>query len=289
MWGCALGGNTYGNVHDAFYRAFKHLGYDAYHVQDTEENRERFLNESDCLYLTIGIEDKFVPIRSDCEYVTHNVEHGKYDKANNLKIQVLVNTIPGINKMEKISDMTYYDHAGRIMYFPWGTNLLPHEFDFDAPLVPKENNIYWVGTIAKDPPFQNIKNIDRFIFACKEKNIEFVHAWEEGWKQISQEKNIELIRKSFMAPTIVGHWQHDVGFVPCRLMKNTSYGQLPVTNLGQAKEIFGDLVVQNDDPYYLFYDALEHINDVDRIRAAMKIVQENHTYINRVNSILKVL
>lgn len=288
MWGCPLGGNTYGNVHDAFYRAFKHLGYDAYHVEDTEENRDKFVNESNCLYLTIGVEDKYVPIRNDCSYITHNCEHGKYDNAQNLKIQVLVNTIPGIDKMDKVSDMTYYDNVGRIMYFPWATNLLPHEFDFDAPLMPRENKIYWVGTIAKDSVFQNIKNIDKFIAACKERDIEFIHAWEDG-KQISMEKNIELVRKSFMAPTIVGDWQQEVGFIPCRLMKNTSYGQLPVTNSREAKHIFGDLAIQNDDPYDLFYEALEHINDVDRIRKSMKIVQDKHTYINRVNDILKVL
>lgn len=288
VWGYPLGGHTHSNVHDAFYRAFKYLGYDAYHVNDTPANRELFKEEKDCLYLTTGGGDNNIPLRDDCAYITHNCGPLRYQDKRHIKLQVLTQNNPDIDSMEKMGETTYYSKIGKMVLMPWATNLLPNEFDFNAPILPKERKIYWVGTIESSNEFENIKNITKFKRACAENDIEFVHGWKDG-AQISPEKHIELIRKSFFAPTILGTWQERVGFVPCRLFKNTSYGQLPVTNSRQAKDIFGDLAVYNNDPHQLFYDAIEHINDTDRIRRAMKIVQEKHTYANRIQDIFKKL
>lgn len=288
VWGYPLGSHTHGNVHDAFYRAFKYLGYEAYHVDDIPENREKFKDESRILYLTTGNGDNNIPLRDDCSYITHNCGPLRYQDKRHIKLQVLTSNTPDIDKMERMGKTTYYSEMGRIIFMPWATNLLPNEFDFEAPKREKEKTIYWVGTIDKKSEFENIKNLEAFMKACTESGIEFRHAWRDG-HQISPEEHIELIRKSYFAPTIVGTWQHKVGFIPCRLFKNTSYGQLPVTNLRESKDIFGDLVIQDDDPHKLFYDAEGKTNDYDRIVQAMKIVQNEHTYVNRINDILKVL
>jgi hypothetical protein len=53
-------------------------------------------------------------------------------------------------------------------------------------------------------------------------------------------------------------------------------------------ELEGHCILQ-EDTRQLFYDAMEKRTDYKYITDAMKYVQENHTYINRVNSILSIL
>lgn len=289
VWGYPLGGHTHSNVHDAFYRAFKILGYDAYHVENDKENHDRFCQEPNCLYLTSSGADSEIPLRDDCSYITHNCGPLRYLDKRHVKIQVLTFNNKDAFNQKQINDFAYYDKHSRTLYMLWATNLLPDEFDFDVIDTTKENKIWWVGTISGEGDFENKKNIDLFKKACAEHNVEFLNAWDIFGGQVSPEQNIELIRKSYMAPTIVGTWQHKVGFVPCRLFKNTSYGRLPITNSPYAKQIFGDLCVHNDDPYQLFFDALDAEANKDRVVAAMKIVKEKHTYVNRVLDIFQVL
>ena len=58
-------------------------------------------------------------------------------------------------------------------------------------------------------------------------------------------------------------------------------------------ELLDKKVIYNEDEYKLFYDAFNKLNDKeslkDLIKEQMKIVRENHTYINRINDLLKIL
>ena len=47
--------------------------------------------------------------------------------------------------------------------------------------------------------------------------------------------------------------------------------------------------VYNSDTRQLFYDGMSNLDNGDLILSGMKYVKENHTYINRVKSILSVL
>lgn len=289
VWGYPLGGHTHSYVHDAFSRAFKSLGYDTIHVNDLEMYHDALKNEANCLYITSSGADSWIPIRKDCVYITHNCGPLKYMDVNNLRLQVAIDSTANLNEIEKVSDCSYYEKNNHTIHMPWATNLLPDEFDFDAVNVPKENNIYWVGTIDSTSRFENIKNIEQFRKACNENNISFIHAWPFLGRPATMDENIDMIRKSYIAPTIVGTWQAQTGFMPCRIFKNTSYGALPATNSLAISKLFGDMCVFNSDPYQLFYDAEKERDNKDKIIKAMKYVQDKHTYINRINDILEVL
>jgi hypothetical protein len=47
-------------------------------------------------------------------------------------------------------------------------------------------------------------------------NLKFVPDWV----------NVAAIRRSRIAPAIAGRWQVEHNYLPCRMFKNISYGQL---------------------------------------------------------------
>ena len=97
--------------------------------------------------------------------------------------------------------------------------------------------------------------------------------------------NIELHGKP-----VTGGNHKKIGFIPCRTIKQISFGRLPGTNSSSVKEVFGDYVIYNDDESQLPIDCLEFEKnpDHDLMYEAMRFVKENHTFINRAEAILKV-
>jgi Lhr-like helicase len=121
-------------------------------------------------------------------------------------------------------------------------------------------------------------------------------------KRESFETVMELTSRSFMSPDIrtagdpnkiaigeTGTCHKKIGYIACRLLKSISYGQLGITNSRHAYELLDKKVIYNDDERQLFHDAKPHIGNHDLIKEQMKIVKENHTWLNRIEDLLKVL
>ncbi|MBI3900677.1 MAG: hypothetical protein HY324_00840, partial [Chlamydiia bacterium] len=70
IWGHSLHSHTHSYIHEAFYRAFKELGYEAYWLNDDDDIED--LNLSNALFITEGQVDHRIPVRSDGLYVIHN-------------------------------------------------------------------------------------------------------------------------------------------------------------------------------------------------------------------------
>lgn len=187
----------------------------------------------------------------------------------------------------------------------WATNLLPHEFNFDDRFIERENRFYFVGT-GGSPALE----LQKVISSLQKLGIEFVHI--NPWQNpCSFDENKIYMQKSAISLDVRGtdHYQTNsggkkevngkpvnggnhkkIGFIPCRTLKQISYGRLPGTNSKAVKELLGDYVVYNDDESRLPYDMveLERNIDLDLVHEAMRHVQENHTFVNRANAILKV-
>lgn len=285
IWGHFKTKNTYSYIQGAFFRAFQEMGFNTYWLEDSENNIQKANDLGGAIYVTEDQVDKFIPLREDCAYVTHNCVAEKYKELNRLGIQVLTNQDPVSSDSIILSPVSHYEKSGRMLFFPWATDLLPKEFDFDNVLkIKKENKVYWVGTIAKEGTFENMSEIEPFINDCKGGGISF-----EQRGGVSLEENKLLVNKSYIAPTIVGKWQKKVGFIPCRIFKNISYGELGVTNSDTISKIFGDLVIYEPDTSKMIETVGDKRLDKERIIKGMKYVQKHHTYINRINDILKVL
>jgi hypothetical protein len=99
-----------------------------------------------------------------------------------------------------------------------------------------------------------------------------------------------LIRNSFICPDFRSDWHLQCGYIPCRIQKNISYGRVQGTNSPFIKEAFGDYVVYGGTPETLYNNLI----DAERggkinMKEAMQFIKDKHTYINRINNILKFL
>lgn len=286
IWGHKLHTHTSSYVHNAFYRTFEHMGFKTFWFDDNDDVSQFDFSKS--LFVTEGQVDKKIPLREDCFYVLHNCYDDKYQQlyAKNrcMNLQVYTDDVLG-RKVDKIEECIYYDVPAKLLYMPWATDLLPHEIDNNKPQMPfnKNNKMsWWVGTIC-DGQFGNINQINPFKTACQTNGIIFAQASRDK----SVQENIQLIKNSYMAPTIVGEWQHRVGYIPCRIFKNISYGQFGITNSPRIYELFERKIIHNNDTGRLFFDAKQRLNqlDVAELHSLMDYVKEKHTYLNRIGHI----
>jgi len=243
---------------------------------------------SNALFITEGQVDANIPLREDARYILHNCEPAKYkpfmQAGHCIILQVYTDDVLP-RSVTKIDDFIYYDLADKVIYMPWATDLLPYEIDAikkELPTIKRNNEVWWVGTIAGGE-FGNTREVDPFKRACAESGTKFKHGMTR-----SMEESTRDIQHSCMAPAIVGTWQQKVGYIPCRIFKNISYGQMGVTNSRHVYELFKGKIVYNPDTYQLFYDAKKRINNMkqEELFELMDFVKNKHTYINRIENLL---
>ncbi len=185
------------------------------------------------------------------------------------------------------------------LYCAWATDLLPSEIDLSDMHKTRENVSWYIGTVGggrggiddclPTPEIHdNRKTLIEFRESCKQHGIEF--KTNCPWlNPLSQEVSKKLIQDSFLAvdsrhPTMV-KW----GYIPCRLMKNMSYGQLGLTNSDAVHEFFEGETIYSDNGHVLFEEGLKHKNDYEMIKRQMMLVKDKHTYVNRARAILQSL
>ena len=68
IWGHKLHTHTHSYIHYGFYKAFKHLNYDVYWLNENDMNNDKFknFNFDNCLFITEGQVDKNIPMNSGC-------------------------------------------------------------------------------------------------------------------------------------------------------------------------------------------------------------------------------
>jgi len=303
IWGHKLHSHTHSYIHEAFFRAFSSMGYQTCWLDDDDDVRGIDFAES--LFLTEGQVDKKIPIRSDCRYVLHYCDPTKYstvsgrciflertflgDRLNTLRIKPDVEGLEQWTYLEKdyhgSFGWKYIENVDKIpaIYMLWGTNLLPREFNTECLDIRRSEKVYWVGTVGTGI-YGNATELGPFSLAC---DINNNHFYKET--VASTEQHISIVQKSYLAPTIVGKWQLDNGYIPCRVFKNTSYGQPPFTNSKYINEIFGNDILCNTNTFEIFYQAREMAEKMKKpkMMEMMEFVKCNHTYINRVQTILR--
>jgi len=283
IWGHKLYSHTHSFVHYGFYKAFNSLGYETLWLDDSDDVSSYDFSNS--LFLTEGQVCKNIPIRKDCRYVFHNVDCNKID-VDGLSMVGLQVYHKDCIKYEKINDYTFFD--GSCLYQPWATDLLPSEIDINETDEAKKNLIHFIGTITDGWNDINYE-MECFERAANERGIEVVKLGgygRGGFVPINE--SIDLISSSYCSPILQSLKQREMMYIPCRIFKNISYGQHPITNCDHLRFLFPEGVIYNSDTYSLFFD-YERKKKVNSIRAMMNEVRRNHTYINRIKQILEVL
>jgi hypothetical protein len=285
IWGHKLHEHTHSYIHSSYHKAFQYLGHDVFWIDSRDDlNQYDF---SDSVFFTENSVMGGMPLRNDCKYITHHIDTKRFIEAGVPYENVLQlgNYLPSLEIHEKVDELAYWDGTTRTLYQTWGTDLLPHEIDENNPVKfnPSNHSLNYVGMLYEQGPWwvQEFANIIDSNCGVK---------FNVYTQNASDEENKSLIRSSFLCPDFRSDWHLQCGYIPCRIFKNISYGRVTGTNSPFIKRAFGDYVVFGGTPETLFSNLLESDKGSKiEMRMAMLFVKENHTYINRINNILKFL
>jgi|SRR5271157_36622 len=294
LWGFKNSYHTYGHVHEAYYRTLKAIGKEVFWIDSETDIRNIdfsntfFLTQNDVLSRDIDS----IPLRKDCFYAVHNSIQGGRDRFDNLDWMAFGNYLrknPHRGPVELLlaPDTPFYWDSKTVDFF-FATNLLPNEIQANKPSRVFRSDSRVVNWVASS--WQGAtQEMAQFRRACSENQIA-VEWYGQGKKGIvSVEENVRLIQESYIAPALVSPEQYKMGYLPCRIFKNISYGQYGVVNSEFINDVFDGKLICNQDCYRLFYDARERLPGIQLadLHSLMDYVAENHTYLNRFDALLK--
>lgn len=316
IWGFPLHSHTASYPWEGYYNAFKRLNFQVHWFHD--EDFPQDFDFSDCLFICEGFADKKIPLNQTSTYlVWYCPSPKKYIEAG-VKRFIDVRT-PVINHKDHIHDYSldksktiqigyscYYEPATNAsvhvknnyvdyeiddfdkLYINWATNILPEDFCEDDVYLTRSNDIYFCGTISPNGVHQNMSSFTPFIEECRKSGVQFYH--NDPWANpIPSDTVIELAKKSLIAVELRGPEHLRTRYVPDRPFKHISYGQLGITNSIAVHEELEGLCAFDEDPAALFHLALKERNNYELIKSSMKLIKDRHTYVNRIDSISRIL
>lgn len=326
IWGFPLHSHTHSYVHYGWYKAFTHLGYQTYWFDDTNHPPPTEFNYTNCLVITEGYADNQLPLHPSNIYFVHVAKNPwKYIQigARFIDIRYHVSSIRDCNyiydtsekQLQKIGNITLYEPYAtdrdlnpvfhhrypltyEAAYICWATDLLPHEICLEDRFKEPEPNVcYFIGSTGDG----NRKELEKFMRGCANHGIEV--RVNDPWRNpLGFEEAQHLVQRSAIAVDIrgsgdpnqmrkgeTGTCHKQIGYIPCRLFKNISYGKVGATNCPRLKELFGDMVVFSENEEELASLCVEKEQDKDYILQQMLWVRDNHTYLHRVQDILEIV
>jgi hypothetical protein len=264
-------------IHAGYFKAFKALGYDVIWHDDAPG----YLPAEGEVVFCMDCRIQHVPRRPDLFYIGHNLEQ-RQTEGMGKRIALQYWTPDCVGAAQEGKDYVRWD--GSTLYMPWASDMLPGEIGTTT-CAPPNRVVYWTGSVWDDNGMGNVKEIAELRTALAKHNLELKCVRPTDATQA------EFIRNSHIAPSMQGAWQIQHGYIPCRAFKNTSYGQMLITNNPIVRDLFNG--------YCAFGETVESMVDAAmRIccepratitRHAMDIVRGNHCYTHRVESMMKIV
>lgn len=234
VWGGGTGLESHRHIHRSFYNTAVKLGIEAKWIYD-EPNGFRF--EDGDTVIAADIWNKYLPYQSNVDYVLHNfnADHPVIQQADPdriLRLQVWTTDAFG----ESWDLYRQYDRESRILFQPWGTDLMANEF-LKPVYNPHSMNVVFVGSVWSDTgpgvELGNKEAIGELDDACRARGLNLL-----TYTQIPDAQMIDIVRSARLAPTVVGAWQVEHGYLPCRAFKHASYGLPVITNSPTVAHLF---------------------------------------------------
>ena len=260
--------------------------------------------------------DKYLPILKNAYYIVHYRKGVVYSDVPITKYDYLLHTKRAVKYIDFRYGPTNTDHHANNMtgvitidntpfwfdtitneaHLAWGTNLLPEEIDSNIELIRNSNKplfklqSYFCGSVWR----VNEADIMRWVDACKRLSIDSICE-----KQVDESIHQQMVRKSFLSHAIQGETQRqrDIKYyIPCRILKNISYGAIPITNNIGVYNMLKDYdVVYDIDSDKLIEKALDRYKEIiynyndyklEQIRV-MEYIRDHHTFLNRISTIIQ--
>jgi hypothetical protein len=243
VWGLKNRRHSHRFIHEGFFNNFHPFARDVVWVND--RRGIEFSPFKKRMIFASGMASRHLPIVPNTEYVFHNLALTEKQKfasevlnSKILYLQVHTNSSRGEKLWE--SPFISFDVGNKTLTQPWGTPIPePNWYRNTAPL---ESSIeYWVGAVWNNALNQgNIEAIEAFKKSLSRRNVDFkrIGGSRLNLNGISDQTAVELVRKSRIGASILGRWQMEQGYIPCRVFKNLSAGIPPISN-GDFRLLFG--------------------------------------------------
>lgn len=194
-------------------------------------------------------------------------------------------------------ELAYHNPAEHRLVMPWATDLLPDRTysvidairdRYQARRLFPGDKVLFVGSVWQ----RNEQVMERFERACAR------HGLRLSLERIeSVADNVAAAQDTYMAPAIQGEGHitsQDQFYVPCRILKNISYGALGVTNNAGVSDLFEGRLVYSSHEDDLLDQYADQVATFSRGSLAEMIelieaVRDRHTYLNRLNHCLDQL
>lgn len=292
IWGLrTIFNDTFYFIHKGLYETLKKLSIPVLWVDDKKSNAD-LLREGDLVY-AVDRAYQHLPIRLDVKYCLHNIGGefvDRLDGAQFVTLQVLTvdRFDEGLQNFRPLDSLlrgaASYDPLGNVLYQSWGTPILAQ--DFMAPInFPLKKSEYFVGTIWDNDLGQgNIRVIAEYEKLLLEHKIQF-----KCVKGAPEFINPIYVRHSAIGASIVGDWQREHGYTPCRLFKAVSYGRIGAINSDNSK-IQYPWILANENIEGLIEEILEMSDSKTKelIRFQQKAL-EQETYEAKIANVCTVL
>lgn len=288
IWGHPPDTHTHSYIHLGFAKAFSHLNYDVVWYDDDEE----YANED--LTNAIIISEKnctrFLPIEKSSQYFIHNLSDDFCEhEGDNIHNLLVYHENYNWGDCQRVDDYTWYDPKTKTIVIMWATDLLPGEIEEkDLVLYKSERtDINYVGTLSREylHDFSSIVN-------SKEKRfiVSGGYTYSSGGF-IDNEKSIKLMRESYLNFDLRPDCHIHNGYIPCRIFKTMSYGCWVGTNSEKILNFFDGRITacSNLEELYMRTEEDSKKATKDILRDNQNYIKENHTYLNRIKSLLLVL
>lgn len=297
IWGCPPNSHTHSYIHYGFAKAFSHMDYDVFWYEDSPEYSDEDFNNA--LVISAQGHCNHLPINKSSKYFIHNIVDGfqkqnLYSGDNIYNLLVYHENYNWNDNVKKIDDYSWYDDETKTIVIMWGTDLVPEEIDEQSEILYDSNKdtVNYIGSLNPNDGAVLVNTV-------KSNNKKFVNyggysglrskSTEMGF--VSEEESVLLTKQSYLNFDIRPQCHVENGYVPCRIFKNLSYGCWTGTNSEKVSKFFQGRITANNNLSDLYYQTEQDSRNatLENIRDNMNYVKNNHTYINRINSLFSIL
>lgn len=235
VWGGLRDLHSHRHIHRHFHETARKMGIDTVWADDLPASRAALRPGTTVIAADVWAEH--LPPVEGVRYVLHNVgvDHPVMQAFGDrvLRLQVWTNDAYG----EEWDLCRQFDRDGKVLFQPWGSDLLPEEF-----LPPVFNGssreVAFIGAIWSElyqgEDLGNFAMIEELRLLCSERGLAFRHL-----THVSDATNVQTVRDARLAPAFAGGWQVAKNYLPCRVFKNAAYGALAITNVPKAAQVIG--------------------------------------------------
>lgn len=278
-------------IHGGFYSTLKKLNVPTIWVDDSFVSAKEIYPGD--LVFAMNEAMTYLPLVKAVKYCLHNAPRNfvdQLDKKDHVLLQVLIkerfddpqNQVSEIN--EFLEGAANYNEDSNILHQSWGAPLLASEF-FKPKNLKYKKSEYFVGTIWDNEEGQgNSKVIPLYKSELQKLGVTFLHV--QGAPEFT---NPLYVRHSAVGASIVGNWQREVGYTPCRLFKAVSFGRLGLINSSNISDPYPWAICNENIPELLEGVFMMNPNKSLELIEHQQSCVKKETYENKIRNVLKIL